>query len=95
MFAAKAQKKMRLYTIFLSAAIVIATAFIALSLLSSKSTRSISKAIYPPSPVISDIIWDFKSHVQQAPGSDNWPITWADDDNLYTSWGDGGSLFRL
>jgi len=25
----------------------------------------------------------------KAEGSDNWPITWADDDNLYTAYGDG------
>ncbi|MBU1089874.1 DUF4185 domain-containing protein, partial [Patescibacteria group bacterium] len=25
----------------------------------------------------------------KASGSDNWPITWADDDNQYTAWGDG------
>jgi hypothetical protein len=27
-----------------------------------------------------------------APGSDNWPVTWADDDHQYTSWGDGGGF---
>jgi hypothetical protein len=27
--------------------------------------------------------------VRQAIGSDNWPLTWADDDDLYTSYGDG------
>src|SRR5205823_13592492 len=29
------------------------------------------------------------SIVRQATDSDNWPITWADDDNLYTAYGDG------
>ena len=29
------------------------------------------------------------SIVRKARGSDNWPITWADDDNLYTAYGDG------
>ncbi len=29
------------------------------------------------------------SIVRKAKGSDNWPITWADDDNLYTAYGDG------
>jgi hypothetical protein len=47
---------------------------------------------YPPSPIISDIIWDFSSHDQRAPGSDNWPVTWADDGHQYTSWGDGGGF---
>jgi len=27
-----------------------------------------------------------------APGSDNWPITWADDGHQYTSFGDGGGF---
>ncbi|MFQ6049018.1 MAG: DUF4185 domain-containing protein [Phycisphaerae bacterium] len=27
--------------------------------------------------------------VRKAIGSDNWPITWADDDQLYTAYGDG------
>jgi hypothetical protein len=44
---------------------------------------------YPPSPVIVGIEWDFKSHRRLAAGSDNWPVTWADDGHLYTSWGDG------
>jgi hypothetical protein len=47
---------------------------------------------YPPSPVISSVTFDFSNHVRLAPGSDNWPLTWADDDNQYTSWGDGGGF---
>ena len=27
--------------------------------------------------------------IRKARGSDNWPITWGDDDNLYTAYGDG------
>jgi CubicO group peptidase (beta-lactamase class C family) len=47
-------------------------------------------APYPNSPVISNIIWDDATRiVRKAPGSDNWPITWADDDRLYTAYGDG------
>ena len=43
--------------------------------------ESILKAApYPPSPVIADIVWDWSSHRRRAAGSDNWPITWADDD---------------
>jgi hypothetical protein len=45
---------------------------------------------YPQSRVITDITWAPASTiVSKAGGSDNWPITWADDDNLYTAWGDG------
>jgi len=47
---------------------------------------------YPPSSVITDITFDWSSHDRQAPGSDNWPTTWADDDNIYTAWGDGGGF---
>ncbi len=45
---------------------------------------------YPPSPVVKDIHWAPKEEiVRQAAGSDNWPLTWADDDRLYTAFGDG------
>jgi hypothetical protein len=45
---------------------------------------------YRPSPVIRGIEWaPASSIVRQARGSDNWPLTWADDDNLYTAYGDG------
>ena len=47
-------------------------------------------APYPNSPVVSSIVWDDKSKIKRkAKGSDNWPITWADDDSLYTTYGDG------
>ena len=44
----------------------------------------------PPSPVIKAIKWaPPETIIRLADGSDNWPITWADDDNLYTAYGDG------
>jgi hypothetical protein len=50
-------------------------------------------APYPPSPVIKGIRWaERKSIVRRAPGSDNWPITWAEDDALYTVYGDGNGF---
>ena len=30
--------------------------------------------------------------VRQARGSDNWPMTWADNDLLYTAYGDGNGF---
>src|SRR3954470_10653862 len=43
-----------------------------------------------PSPVIKQILWAPKETiVRQARGSDNWPMTWGDDDALYTAYGDG------
>ena len=45
---------------------------------------------YPPSPVITSIEWaPVDTIVRKASGSDNWPITWADDNNQYTAYGDG------
>ena len=45
---------------------------------------------YPPSEVIKKIAWAPAGEiVRKASGSDNWPITWADDDNQYTAYGDG------
>jgi len=46
-------------------------------------------APYSPSPVIESISWDFNGLTRAAIGSDLFPLTWSDDDNLYTSWGDG------
>jgi CubicO group peptidase (beta-lactamase class C family) len=44
----------------------------------------------PKSPVIESLTWASKDTiVRKAKGSDNWPITWADDDQLYTAYGDG------
>lgn len=47
---------------------------------------------YPQSPVISSVSFDWSTHERWAPGSDNWPITWADDNHQYTAWGDGGGF---
>lgn len=47
-------------------------------------------APYPASEMIHGIDWaSADGVVRKAEGSDNWPITWADDDNLYTAYGDG------
>jgi CubicO group peptidase (beta-lactamase class C family) len=44
----------------------------------------------PRSPVIKELRWaPPESIVRRAKGSDNWPITWADDDALYAAYGDG------
>jgi CubicO group peptidase (beta-lactamase class C family) len=51
---------------------------------------SIIGSLYPASPVIKKIEWAPKDEIiRKASGSDNWPITWADDDNLYAAYGDG------
>lgn len=48
------------------------------------------KSPCPPSPVIAGIDWaPRESIVRMARDGDNWPVTWARDDALYTTWGDG------
>ena len=47
---------------------------------------------YPKSEVIKDIKFNWTSHNRLASGSDNWPVTWADDDKQYLVWGDGGGF---
>lgn len=45
---------------------------------------------YPKSDDILEAKFDPVSSIQRsAEGSDNWPTTWADDDHLYTAYGDG------
>jgi CubicO group peptidase (beta-lactamase class C family) len=48
---------------------------------------------YPPSPVIREVIWDSADTIRRdAAGSDNWPLTWGDDDALYGAYGDGNGF---
>jgi CubicO group peptidase (beta-lactamase class C family) len=64
--------------------------FIEPIVLSVRSDSSRAVQPYLPSPIIKDIEWaPAETIVRKASGSDNWPITWADDDNLYTAYGDG------
>ena len=55
------------------------------------SVRRASAATpYPPSEVITGIAWAPATEiVRKAEGSDNWPMTWGDDDAQYTAYGDG------
>lgn len=47
-------------------------------------------APYPPSTAIRRIDWAPKETIiRRAKDSDNWPLTWGDDDCLYTAYGDG------
>lgn len=64
--------------------------FIEPIVLSVKSESSRAVQPYPSSAVIKDFKWaPVETIARKASGSDNWPITWADDDNLYTAYGDG------
>ena len=54
------------------------------------SVITVANPPYPPSTVIKKIVWAPADTItRKADGSDNWPITWADDDAIYTTWGDG------
>lgn len=46
----------------------------------------------PVSDVITGVTFHLDTLVRLAEGSDNWAITWADDDSQYTTWGDGGGF---
>jgi CubicO group peptidase (beta-lactamase class C family) len=47
----------------------------------------------PRSPVIRDVRWAPASDIRRAAdGSDNWPLAWADDDALYSAYGDGNGF---
>ncbi len=53
-------------------------------------------APYPPSDVITGVTWaPAASIIRLGKGSDNFPLTWADDDHLYTTWGDGNGFTGL
>ncbi len=52
--------------------------------------EAVTAAPYPPSEIVASMEFAPPSEIiRQAEGSDNWPMTWADDDNLYTAYGDG------
>jgi hypothetical protein len=71
-----------------SRAVMAFTVFVFLSSILSVITAA--SPPYPPSNVIKKIVWaPVDTITRKAAGSDNWPITWADDDAIYTTWGDG------
>jgi hypothetical protein len=56
----------------------------------SPGPDEIAAAPCPLSPVIAGIEWaPLETIVRRARGSDNFPLTWSDDDALYTTYGDG------
>ncbi|HON07537.1 MAG TPA: serine hydrolase, partial [Verrucomicrobiota bacterium] len=58
-----------------------------------QKNRSDTFPPYPHSPVIRRVEFDsLKKIIRMAKGSDNFPLTWADDDNLYTAYGDGNGF---
>ncbi|MDA0837907.1 MAG: serine hydrolase [Planctomycetota bacterium] len=58
-----------------------------------KGASRYPNAPYPQSAVIRSVVWaPPDSIVRKAGGSDNWPVTWGDDDALYTAYGDGSGF---
>lgn len=52
-----------------------------------------TRAPVPASPVIKGIEWSSRETIlRKARGSDNWPLTWGDDDAQYTAYGDGNGF---
>lgn len=57
------------------------------------TARTTVRPPYGPSPVITAVRWDEPAHIiRLAKGGDNWPMTWADDGDLYTGYGDGNGF---
>ncbi len=56
------------------------------------SLTALAAPPYPPSDHIADIQLDWLTHQRHAQGSDNFQLTWADDNHLYGAWGDGGGF---
>lgn len=47
---------------------------------------------YPESEHMGRLEIDWSTHKRFAPGSDNFQLTWSNDDHLYGAWGDGGGF---
>ncbi|HMJ90947.1 MAG TPA: serine hydrolase [Candidatus Acidoferrum sp.] len=59
----------------------------------SKATSTVVP--YLPSPVIKSIEWASATTIRRAAkGSDRFPMTWADDGEQYTAWGDGNGFSK-
>lgn len=55
--------------------------------------RQTARDSVPRSPVIQEIRWfPPDTVIRQARGSDNWPMTWTEDDALFTAYGDGNGF---
>jgi hypothetical protein len=63
------------------------------SILAFASVSAFAQTLpYPASTVITGVTFNDASIKTLAPGSDNWPMTWAGNGHQYTTWGDGGGF---
>lgn len=73
-----------------SRAIAVAYCMAISSLCGFAQDQVVSDAPYRASPVIESVRWaPLDSVIRKAKGGDNWPVTWADDDAIYSTYGDG------
>lgn len=63
---------------------------VAFVLVLQATKAAVAASPYPDSSAITGISFNWATHQEMAPGSDNWPVTWADNNHQYSSWGDGG-----
>ena len=64
--------------------------FVKVSLLLYISNLAVAQELpYPQSHFVKGIQIDWTTHQRHAQGSDNFQLTWADDDHQYGIWGDG------
>ena len=77
---------------FQSRPIAAASAAVLAAILAIAGSPLAADSPYAAGDVIEAIHFNWDTHDRRAPGSDNWPVTWADDDHQYTSWGDGGGF---
>lgn len=81
---------MRMKTVFVIVLLELAGVLPGFAADDSSAQGQSSAAPCPPSPVIAGIHWaPLETIVRRARGSDNFPLTWSDDDALYTTYGDG------
>jgi hypothetical protein len=65
-------------------------AFLLTAIVSFAFGAGAAETPYPPSDVIGNVVFaPVSTIIKRAEGSDNWPITWCEDDTLFTSYGDG------
>ncbi|HEX4794197.1 MAG TPA: DUF4185 domain-containing protein [Humisphaera sp.] len=74
------------------AIVAFATAAVLCLSLRASGQQGDAKSPYPPSSVIARINWDWTTLKTAAPGSDLWPVTWANDGSIFTAFGDGGGF---
>ncbi|MEE8429265.1 MAG: hypothetical protein V3S33_07175 [Gammaproteobacteria bacterium] len=70
--------------------LVISLSLLVLFMATSNAPALSADAPYLPSTVVKQLSWASASTITRlASGSDGWPLTWAEDNSLYSAYGDG------